>query len=152
MTEYFAASEDGISGLVGRPSDGDEHECDKPFWRTKDSRWACPTCSQEWRWHSTLRTVPGVPGVPAEVCTVRQNSWVRVPPVPPPTVLVDDTLVLLDRGDPDMTWRLIIYDMGRGAPARVERYRNDAIERVGRVEAYKAWTLAAHWTEDPDVQ
>jgi hypothetical protein len=52
----------------------ESHECSTPFWRTSDDRWACPTCGQDWRWHSKMRTVPGVP---AEACTVRVNTWER---------------------------------------------------------------------------
>ena len=50
------------------------HVCDSPFWRTPDSRWVCPDCGEAWVWRSYIRTVPGVP---ASVCTVRENRWER---------------------------------------------------------------------------
>jgi hypothetical protein len=50
------------------------HECDKPFWATKDETWVCPICLQRWRWTITTGTVPGVP---AAVCTVLHKEWVQ---------------------------------------------------------------------------
>lgn len=118
----------------------EEHECTPPFWRTSDSRWTCP-CGREWRWQSTMRTVPGVP---AAVCTVTENTWVPVPPVPPPKLAAEDT---------HGPWEVKVYEMGPpGTPMRIERYHSGVIESVGQVEGYRAWTFLAHWTEDPRVQ